>query len=380
VRRCGGAVPGSVSVVMVLHNEAGTVGRRLREFADRITDEGLAGEVVVVSDGSTDDTAAVARRFAACSGEVPVTVIELSENVGKAAALTAGCRMARHEVIAMADARQTWAPDALRRLLENFADPEVEAVDRLAGDHGLLGRHRDTGAPGYAFVHGNWALDNARPDGRWCGVNDEIRILRETGCYADFTYPSAPSPTQPPTVNALYYATGDACRPRGHDRGVAVGAGAAPRDALMLVQGPLGLDWSRRKWGCLPRLENACVQATQPATAGRLGLWLKARVQVAARPDWYFVKLHAHGGPERDRPALIGPAAVAFHRGLARLAAERPGFFVHYVTAREMVNLARAAEFGWTGTVESARDFEYIREPVADAARAVPATSAATPT
>ncbi len=55
-------------------------------------------------------------------------------------------------------------PESLHRTL-------AQAVENLAGRHGLLGRHRETGRPGYAFVHGNWALNNARPDGCWCGVN-----------------------------------------------------------------------------------------------------------------------------------------------------------------------------------------------------------------
>src|SRR5438132_607974 len=68
--------------------------------------------------------------------------------------------------------------------------------DVLAQRHGLLARDRTTGALGYGFIHGNWALCNSRPDGRWCGVNNELEILRATGCYADFTMPSAPHPTQ----------------------------------------------------------------------------------------------------------------------------------------------------------------------------------------
>jgi cellulose synthase/poly-beta-1,6-N-acetylglucosamine synthase-like glycosyltransferase len=52
----------------------------------------------------------------------------LPANLGKAVALTEGCAMARHEIIAFADARQTWGADALQRLLENFSDPEVGAV------------------------------------------------------------------------------------------------------------------------------------------------------------------------------------------------------------------------------------------------------------
>jgi hypothetical protein len=239
-----------------------------------------------------------------------------------------------------------------------------EGVRVLSERHGLLARRRDTRAVAYGFVHGNWALDNARPDGRWCGVNDEARVLRETGCYADFTFPSAPSPTQPPTVNRIYYATSDPCRPRGHDRGrgVCVGPPPSPDDpgSLMLIPGPLVLSFRRRKWGVLPRLENSCVQATQPASLDRLDHWLKARVRVPSRPDWSFVKLHAHGAPERDRDALLGPPMVEFHRALARRAADDPRFFVHYVTAREMYNLARAAEAGWTGSVDEARDFELV--------------------
>ncbi len=40
------------------------------------------------------------------------------------------------------------------------------------------------------------SLDNSRADGRWCGINNELILLRELGCYADFTLPSAPSDTQ----------------------------------------------------------------------------------------------------------------------------------------------------------------------------------------
>ena len=49
-----------------------------------------------------------------------------------------------------------------------------------------------------------------------------------------------------------------------------------------------------------------------------------------------------------------------FHRDLARRAAESPNFHFHYVTAREMYNLACAAESGWTGSVADARDFKLI--------------------
>ena len=44
----------------------------------------------------------------------------------------------------------------------------------------------------YAFIHGNWCLANARKDRRWCWVDEELPLLFDTGCYADYTFPSAP--------------------------------------------------------------------------------------------------------------------------------------------------------------------------------------------
>src|SRR5207302_558256 len=115
--------------------------------------------------------------------------------------------------------------------------------EMLAERHGLLARRKDTGALAYGFIHGNWALCNSRPDGSWCGVHNELSILRETGCYADFTFPSAPDPTQPVKINQLYYARDLPAQQRSYDTGVAVGAGPVPPDSLLLIQGPLVLDW-----------------------------------------------------------------------------------------------------------------------------------------
>jgi hypothetical protein len=144
---------------------------------------------------------------------------------------------------------------------ESLRDKLAAFRDLLAGRHHQLARDRHTGELAYGFVHGNWSLCNSRPDGDWCGVNDELTVLRQTGCYADFTLPSMPSPTQTAKINSLYYARSSPDRPRGHDRGVDVGTGPAPEGSLLLIQGPLLLDWGNRKWGILPRPENAADAA-----------------------------------------------------------------------------------------------------------------------
>jgi hypothetical protein len=243
---------------------------------------------------------------------------------------------------------------------EGLRDKLLGFKDLLAQRHGLLARRRDTGELAYGFIHGNWALCNSAPGGGWCGVNNELDVLRETGCYADFTLPSAPDATQTRKINSIYYACNRPGRSKSHDSGTDAGAAPAPAKSLLLVQGPLLLDWRQRKLGLLPGLENSCLQASQPPSIERLKLWLKARVQVPTRPDWFFVKLHAHGAEEVSHEVLLGAPMVRFHEDLARLARENPRFHYHYVTARELVNLVRAAEAGWRGTVAAARDYELV--------------------
>jgi len=241
--------------------------------------------------------------------------------------------------------------DNFRRTLEEFKQTLVER-------HGLLARNRRTGEIRYAFIHGNWALCNSRPDGANCGVDHELSILLETGCCVDMTFPSAPVGNQPPIINSIYYARDLPGRRASHEVGTPIGTRTPEPDELLLIQGPLGFDGTNRKWGVVPRLENGCLQATQPPdAAGRLDNWLRAQVQVPNRPDWFFVKLHAHGASEDAHGTLLGEPMVRLHEELARRAESDANFRYHYVTAREMYNLAKAAEAGFRGSVAEARDW-----------------------
>ncbi len=78
-------------------------------------------EVIVASDGSSDATAERARSAGAD------LVLELPPG-GKVAALNAGAERASGELLAFSDANSVWAPDALARLVEPFADPTVGYV------------------------------------------------------------------------------------------------------------------------------------------------------------------------------------------------------------------------------------------------------------
>lgn len=228
-------------------------------------------------------------------------------------------------------------------------DKLEEFRDTLFHRHGLLRRDPLTGEIVYGFIHGNWALCNCRPDGRWCGVDQELTVLRETGCYADFTSPSAPCDTQTRTINSIYYATDLPGQRKSHDQGIRARVGVSPPDDhLLMIQGPLELDWSRRKFGVIPRIENADIHAGFAPTWKRMQLWLNAGVHVAGRPNWVFVKLHSHGCKNGNIDTLLGEPTVRFHQELSQIAANHPNFRYHYVTAWEMAQLVHAAERGET--------------------------------
>ncbi|MEK6720746.1 MAG: glycosyltransferase family 2 protein [Chloroflexota bacterium] len=115
----------SVSVVLAAHNEASAIGPRIENLlASDYPRERL--EIVVVSDGSTDGTAAIVASFA----DRGVQALDLGR-VGKAAALDAAVARARGEIVVFTDANTAFDPDAIRRLVRPLADPSVGGV---AGD------------------------------------------------------------------------------------------------------------------------------------------------------------------------------------------------------------------------------------------------------
>jgi cellulose synthase/poly-beta-1,6-N-acetylglucosamine synthase-like glycosyltransferase len=116
-----------VSLVIPAYNEADVIQRKIEDSLaldypiDRL-------EIVVASDGSSDETAAIAQSLAD-GGRL--RVLAFPENRGKIATLNASMPELRGEVVVFSDAPALLYPDSLRRLVENFADPTVGAVSGL---------------------------------------------------------------------------------------------------------------------------------------------------------------------------------------------------------------------------------------------------------
>jgi cellulose synthase/poly-beta-1,6-N-acetylglucosamine synthase-like glycosyltransferase len=111
----------AVSIILAVRNEGPRLAARLDNLleldypADR-------RQIIVVSDGSTDGTLAVLDRYRSV-----VDVVAIAAG-GKAQALNAGVKRARHELLVFADARQRFSPDAVIELTAPFADPAIGAV------------------------------------------------------------------------------------------------------------------------------------------------------------------------------------------------------------------------------------------------------------
>lgn len=242
---------------------------------------------------------------------------------------------------------------------DNLRKTLLDYKRRLYEVHGLLSIDGWSGEISYGFIHGNWALDNSRRDGRWCGVNDELTILQETGCYADFTMPSAPSETQTRKINSIYYAVDDPNRPKSHDKGTDVRVGKEG-EGLLLVQGPLGLNWEERKYGLIPRLEYGGLYPGQPVTRARIACWLKEGVHVQGAPESIFIKLYNHGALDDMIRVFLEEGGLAELLATLRDVCLEKNIKLHFVTAREMANTILAFEAGQTEIRDQIYDFRYL--------------------
>jgi hypothetical protein len=126
-----------------------------------------------------------------------------------------------------------------------------------------------------------------------------------------------------------------------------------------MITGPLAL--ARKGRGL--RIENGAITGDDPPSAARVKTWIDQGIHIAGRPEWVFVKVHTHGAIEHTASSLLGDGGRALHRALAEHT--KDGSRLHYVTAREMFNVARAAMDGKSGDPSAYYDHVIKPPPVA---------------
>ncbi|GAB1817307.1 bifunctional polysaccharide deacetylase/glycosyltransferase family 2 protein [Herbidospora sp. RD11066] len=128
--------PPPVSVIVPAFNEAAGIQATIRSLV-RTTYPGQL-EILVVDDGSTDDTAALAAAL-----DLPSVRVIRRPNGGKSAALNTGIAEASHEVLIMVDGDTVFEPATIARLVRQLADPAIGAVSgntKVGNRRGAIGR------------------------------------------------------------------------------------------------------------------------------------------------------------------------------------------------------------------------------------------------
>jgi len=203
----------------------------------------------------------------------------------------------------------------------------------------------------FGFIHGNSGLDNSNGD-YVCGVDTELSLLRELGAFADFTFPSVYEDSQPPFVDTIYAARDDP-EPKSYKRRFPISALADGSADLMIFEGPLIFSPSSKVSRLFLDLDDGNIHPAMPASASRVDRWVHANVHVPERPDWIFIKVFAHGvSSEAEADAVLGDGFDAALTRLERDYDDGVRYRLHYVTAREAYNLARAAAARLTGEPE----------------------------
>ena len=162
----------SVSIIIAARNEAARLSARITNLL-QLNYSGPR-EIIVVSDGSTDDTAEVLARFGR-----DVRVVEVPAG-GKPLALNVGVQVASGDVLVFADARQQFSDNALVELVANFADPRVGAV---TGELVIDSEHQATDSTighgvGLYWTYEKWLRRNESAVWSTLGATGAIYALR----------------------------------------------------------------------------------------------------------------------------------------------------------------------------------------------------------
>lgn len=241
---------------------------------------------------------------------------------------------------------------------ENVRKDLVEFRDILAEEHRCLSRVNGKGMPMYAFVHGNLALANSC-GGRYCGVDEEMQILADTGCYADMSLPSAPDQSQVPVINKIYECGLPLGEKVPHREGESVRVNGNSVQLPLIFTGPLIFNWTRRIKGIpVPRIDDGALVASQRMDLDRFRRWQNANITVKGNSQWIFVKLYCHGFFANDQSAAIGEDAVRFFNEIIENGEKTGNYKVHFASAREAANMVFAAIDGKKGNPNDFRDYK----------------------
>jgi glycosyltransferase involved in cell wall biosynthesis len=133
----------SLSIVIPAYNEAVRLGNTLTAVVNYLRESWPGAEVIVVDDGSADDTAGIARSIFKASGDLRTSVISYKSNLGKGRAVRLGLLAARSEVALFSDADLSTPITEAPKLVEPIVNGEYDVTfGSRALDRKLIGVHQ----------------------------------------------------------------------------------------------------------------------------------------------------------------------------------------------------------------------------------------------
>ena len=133
----------SLSVVIPAYNESARLGKTLRAVVDYLSQNAPDGEVIVVDDGSSDQTAALAREVFQDSKGLRTSVISYKSNLGKGRAVRLGLLAARSDVALFSDADLSTPITEAPKLVEPIVNGQCDVTfGSRALDRQLIGVHQ----------------------------------------------------------------------------------------------------------------------------------------------------------------------------------------------------------------------------------------------
>ena len=241
----------------------------------------------------------------------------------------------------------------------------IELCLKEYSQFGIFGKEH--GKIRYGFIHGDWALDNSR-NGKFCGVNNELQILKETGCYADFTFPSS-NESNPFQINSIYHAKDDPDKPKSYNWGVKARRHGSGKGDLLMIQGPI-YPFFKTKSPFSIRIFGDSITGKPPVTKSRIDKWIRTGIHVRGKNEWIIVKTHTHGASD-DADAVLGNEMDSIFSYLESRYNDGRNYRLHYVTARELYNIVTAVCDGKDSDApEDLKDYQ-IKKPTFNSSQAI---------